>query len=393
MKIMSVNAGSSTLKFKLFCMPSEEEICAGLIEKIGHSDAVLSIEVQKQKTKKIIAIANHQQAIELLSKILIENKILKSLTEIEGVGHRIVQGGELFPSAVILTKENIKQIETLNDLAPLHNPNNILGIKSFQKVLPKVLQVGVFDTTFHQTMQESNFLYATPYEWYTKYKIRKYGAHGISYEYVTQRTQKLLNKKDSKIIICHAGNGVSLAAIQNGKSLDTSMGFTPLEGVPMGTRSGNIDPTIIGLIAEKENKTIKMVLNDLNKISGLLGVSGVSNDGRDLEKMISQNHQRAILAFDIQIKRIVDYIASYYVLLKGIDALVFTAGIGENSIFFRREVVQRLEILNFVLDPQLNENKPKGECIISTQQSAAKIIVVPTNEEIMIARKVFALQQ
>lgn len=392
MKIMSVNAGSSTLKFKLFNMPLEEEICAGLIEKIGHNDAVFSIEFQKQKTNKVISIANHQQAIELLLNILIEYKILKNLKEIKGVGHRIVQGGELFSSSVILTDENIKQIETLNDLAPLHNPNNILGIKSFQKVLPEVLQVGVFDTTFHQTMPEQNFLYATPYEWYTKYKIRKYGAHGISYEYITQRTQKILNKKDAKIIICHAGNGVSLAAIQNGKSLDTSMGLTPLEGVPMGTRSGNIDPTLIGFISEKENKTIKMVLDDLNKSSGLLGVSGVSNDGRDLEKMMIKNHKRSILAFDIQIKRIVDYIASYYVLLKGIDALVFTAGIGENSVFFRREIVKRLEILNLILEPQLNESKPKGECIISANKSSAKILIVPTNEEIMIARKVFSLQ-
>ncbi|PQP79996.1 acetate kinase [Candidatus Phytoplasma phoenicium] len=392
MKIMSVNAGSSTLKFKLFNMPLEEEICTGLIEKIGHNDAVVSIEFQKQKTNKVISIANHQQAIELLLNILIEHKILKNLKEIEGVGHRIVQGGELFSSSVILTDENIKQIETLNDLAPLHNPNNILGIKSFQKVLPEVLQVGVFDTTFHQTMPEQNFLYATPYEWYIKYKIRKYGAHGISYEYVTQRTQKILNKKEAKIIICHAGNGVSLAAIQNSKSIDTSMGLTPLEGVPMGTRSGNIDPTLIGFISEKENKTIKMVLNDLNKSSGLLGVSGVSNDGRDLEKMIVKNHKRSILAFDIQIKRIVDYIASYYVLLKGIDALVFTAGIGENSVFFRREIVKRLEILNLILEPQLNEKKPKGECIISANNSSAKILVVPTNEEIMIARKVFSFQ-
>lgn len=392
MKIMSVNAGSSTLKFKLFNMPLEEEICTGLIEKIGHNDAVFSIEFQKQKTNKVISIANHQQAIELLLNILIEHKILKNLKEIEGVGHRIVQGGELFSSSVILTEENIKQIETLNDLAPLHNPNNILGIKSFQKVLPEVLQVGVFDTTFHQTMPEQNFLYATPYKWYIKYKIRKYGAHGISYEYVTQRTQKILNKKDAKIIICHAGNGVSLAAIQNGKSIDTSMGLTPLEGVPMGTRSGNTDPTLIGFISEKENKTIKMVLNDLNKSSGLLGVSGVSNDGRDLEKMMVQNHKRSILAFNIQIKRIVDYIASYYVLLKGIDALVFTAGIGENSVFFRREIVKRLEILNLILEPQLNENKPKGECIISANKSSAKILVVPTNEEVMIARKVFSFQ-
>ncbi|MDV3167006.1 MAG: acetate kinase [Vigna little leaf phytoplasma] len=390
MKIMSVNAGSSSLKFKLFNMPSEEEICSGLIEKIGLQKSIFTIKKLKQKKTQIIEIENHQKAIKLLLNTFIEEQIVKNFAEIEGIGHRIVQGGELFTSPVILTVESIKKIETLNQLAPLHNPNNLLGITSFKKILPTVFQVGVFDTTFHQNIPQQNFLYAIPYEWYTKYKIRKYGFHGISYEYVSQKSEQLLNKKNAKMIICHVGNGVSIAAIENGHSIDTSMGFTPLEGVPMGTRSGNIDPTIISFIAEKENKTFKDVLNDLNTKSGLLGISGISNDGRDLEEMLMKNHERSILAFDIQIKRIVDYIASYYVLLKGIDALIFTGGIGENSVFFRKEVVKRLKCLNFILDTQLNESK--GECIISTNKSAARIMVIPTNEEIMIAKKVFHLK-
>ncbi|TVY12442.1 Acetate kinase [Candidatus Phytoplasma pini] len=384
---MSVNAGSSSLKFKLLNMPSEKIICYGVIEKIGDNNAIYNISFQNNKIEKKLPITNHEQAINVLLNSLIENKIINQIEEIEGIGHRIVQGGEIFKSSVILNDQNIAQIESLNDLAPLHNPANVLNIKLFKKILPQVLQVGVFDTTFHQTIKETNFLYATPYEWYQDYKIRKYGFHGISYQYICQRTKEIFNNQNLKMIVCHVGNGVSVSAIENGKSIDTSMGFTPLEGIPMGTRSGNIDPTIIPFIAKKENKTIAEILNILNKKSGLLGISGFSNDGRDLEKMILKKNKRAFLSFDIQIKRLVDYIASYYVLLKGIDLLVFTAGIGENSSFFRKEVVKRLNVLNVFLDEKLNQQH--GEKIISTTNSSFKIMIIPTNEELVINREVY----
>jgi acetate kinase len=391
MKIISINSGSSSLKFKLLTMPQEKICCVGSIERIGYDDAIFTIEFLDKKIKKILLVRDHHQAIQLILDSLIENKIIDSLKNIEGIGHRIVQGGEIFKNSVILTDENIVKIESLNDLAPLHNFANVLGIKLFKKVLPDVLQVGIFDTTFHKNIPEENFLYATPYEWYQKYKLRKYGFHGISYKYVSQRAEQILNKSDLKMIICHAGNGVSLAAIQNGKSIDTSMGLTPLEGVPMGTRSGNIDPTVISFIAEKENKNYKEILDILNKKSGMLGVSQVSNDCRILEEKISRNDKNTILAWNIQIKRIVDYIASYYVLLKGIDVLIFTAGIGENSNFFRQEIVKKLEVLDIHLDLELN--KTKGEKIISSEKSSVKVMIIPTNEEITIAREVFALSK
>ncbi|MDV3168094.1 MAG: acetate/propionate family kinase, partial [Candidatus Phytoplasma stylosanthis] len=317
MKIISINSGSSSLKFTLLNMPSEEVIFNGSIEKIGYEDAIFNFSFEQKKTKQILLISDHNQAIQLLLDFIIKNKIVNSLEEIQGVGHRIVQGGELFEDSVVLTDENIDKVESLNDLAPLHNFANVLGIRIFKQILPKVLQVGVFDTTFHKKIPEKNFLYALPYEWYQKYKLRKYGAHGISYQFVSQRAEKIFKKNNLKMIICHIGNGVSLAAVQGKQSIDTSMGLTPLEGVPMGTRSGNIDPTIISFMSKKEGKTTKEILDILNKKSGMLGISGISNDCRVLEKMLSQKDKRTILAFNVQVKRIVDYIASYYVLLKG----------------------------------------------------------------------------
>ncbi|MFR0367771.1 acetate kinase [Candidatus Phytoplasma palmae] len=394
MKIMSVNAGSSSLKFQLLKIPSEKVLCKGSIEKIGSKDAIFNLDLENKKKKKILFINDHQQAIKIILDSLIENKFINKLEEIEGIGHRIVQGGEIFKSSAILTDENIVKIEKISNLAPLHNPSNLLSIKLFKKILPKVFQVGVFDTTFHSDIPEENFLYAIPYEFYKKYKIRKYGFHGLSYSYISQRIEEILNSKKFKIIVCHIGNGVSVTAIKDGKSIDTSMGFTPLEGVPMGTRSGNIDPTIISFLSEKENKNVDEILDILNKKSGLLGVSGISNDARDLEKMISQNNDKqALLAFEIQTKRIVDYISSYYVLLKGIDAIVFTAGIGENSSFVRNKIVERLEILGMSLDPELNVSQSREERIISSKESSVKIMVIPTNEEITIAKEVFRLKK
>lgn len=381
---MSVNSGSSSLKFQLLEMPQKNLITSGLIERIGSNNATFTLKNQNHKTSKTLEIKNHQQAVSLLLTSLIENKIIARLEDIDGVGHRIVQGGELFQDATALNDVEIAKIESLCDLAPLHNPANLVSIKAFRQVLPSLFQVGVFDTTFHQTIPVKNFLYATPYAWYQKYKVRKYGFHGISYQYITEQMQQLLNKKDAKLIICHAGNGVSLCAVDSGKSIDTSMGFTPLEGVPMGTRSGNIDPAVIKFIAEKENKGIAEITDDLNKKSGLLGVSTISNDARDILAEIKKGNPQARLAFDIQIKRIVDYIASYYVLLKGIDALVFTAGIGENSSFFRSEIIKRLSVLGFRLDEQKNEVQGKTS-VITSSDSLQQAFVVPTNEELSIA--------
>ncbi|MFG6084380.1 MAG: acetate kinase [Candidatus Phytoplasma solani] len=391
MKIMSINSGSSSLKFQLLEMPQQLLIASGLIERISYNNATFTLKTPNNKETQTLEIKDHQQAVTLLLDMLIRKQVITNLEEIEGVGHRIVQGGELFQDSTVLTDEAIAKIESLCDLAPLHNPANLISIRAFKKVLPSLFQVGVFDTTFHQSIPAVNFLYATPYQWYQKYQIRKYGFHGTSYKFITEKMEQILNKKDAKLIICHAGNGVSLCAVDAGKSLDTSMGFTPLEGVPMGTRSGNIDPAVIKFIADKENQSIGEVINDLNKKSGYLGVSGISNDIRDILVEIDKGNPQARLSFDIQVKRIVDYIASYYVLLKGIDALVFTAGIGENSAFFRSEIIQRLAVLGFKLDEQ--KNKAQGQiALITAPDSLIQAFTIPTNEELAIACDVIRIQ-
>ncbi len=391
MKIMAVNAGSSSLKFQLFNMPEETTITSGIVERIGHNDAVFSIKFNGEKHEEVLPVLNHKVAVELLFDALIKYNVIKSLNEIEGVGHRVVQGGELFTDSSELTEENILKIESLNDLAPLHNPAHVVGIRAFKEALPNVFQIAVFDTTFHQSMPKENYMYATPYEWYTKYGIRKYGAHGTSHKFVSDRAAELLGKKDAKIIVCHLGNGASVTAVDSGKSMDTSMGLTPLEGIPMGTRSGNIDPAVFGLIAEKEGKNVKEILEVLNKKSGYLGVSGISHDSRDIAAAIAQGNERAKLALDIQTKRIADYIGSYYVLLGGLDAIAFTAGIGENATDVRSDIIERVKVLGVEVDPELN--KLRGENEISTPNSKVKVYVIPTNEEVVIARDVLRLQK
>ncbi|MFA5474560.1 MAG: acetate kinase [Acholeplasmataceae bacterium] len=386
MKIIAVNAGSSSLKFQLLEMPEEHEITSGLLERIGYDNAVFTIKINGEKIRVERPIMNHQVAVEIVIESLIERKIIRSLEDIKGVGHRVVQGGELFKDSVVLTDEVVQQIEGLNDLAPLHNPANITGIKAFRKLLPNVIQVAVFDTTFHQTMKPQAFLYASPYEWYTKYGVRKYGFHGTSHQYVSQRAYELLGDPKAKLVVLHMGNGVSLCAVDAGESVDTSMGLTPLEGVPMGTRSGNIDPAVLMFIAEKENKTYEEVLDDLNKKSGYLGVSGISNDSRDIIDYMHEGHKRATLAHEIQVKRIADYIGSYYVYMGGLDAICFTAGIGENAPEVRDDIVNAIKVLGVKLDPEMNQKR--GENLISTPDSKVKVFVIPTNEEVMIAREV-----
>ncbi len=386
MKIIAVNAGSSSLKFQLLKMPEETLIASGLVERIGHKNAVFTVKYNGDKTEVTLPIFDHKSAVETVNKALIEHQIIDSLQDIDGVGHRVVQGGELFKDSVVIDDDVISKVESLNDLAPLHNPANITGIRAFKNVLPGVVQVAVFDTTFHQTMKPATYLYSVPYEWYEKYGVRKYGFHGTSHRFVSERARVLLKNDAAKVIVCHLGNGVSLCAVDGGVSVDTSMGLTPLEGVPMGTRSGNVDPAVLQLVAQKEHKDMASVLNDLNKASGYLGVSGFSNDSRDIISKMNEGDKRARLAHEIQIKRIADYIGSYYVTMGGLDAICFTAGIGENSPEVRKHILEAVKVLGIELDE--TENQKRGERVITTPSSKVKAFIIPTNEEVMIAREV-----
>jgi len=388
MKVISVNAGSSSLKFQLLKMPEEQVIASGVTERIGLEDAIYTIKFNGEKVSETLPILDHAVAIEILLASLKKHKIIESLDEIDGVGHRVVQGGEVFKESAVLNKLTIAAIDSLKDLAPLHNPPNLVGIRSFMKVLPNVVHLAVFDTTFHQTMAEDAYLCAVPYEWYEEYGVRKYGFYGTSHQYVSEIATKMLKKDDAKVIVCHIGNGVSITAVDSYKSVDTSMGLTPLEGVPMGTRSGNIDPALIELIAEKEGLTLSQVTDLLNKKSGYLGVSGISNDSRDISKAADEGNHRAFLAMQLQAKRIADYIGSYYIRLKGLDAIAFTAGIGENSSEIREMIIDYVSVLGVKLDEKLN-NTRGVEGDISTKESKVKVFVIPTDEEVMIAREVF----
>lgn len=392
LKIMAVNAGSSSLKFKLFEMPSEKVVTEGVIERIGKDDAIYTIKVDGKKQKSNMPILNHAEAVKILLNDLIEKGIVKSLYEINGVGHRVVQGGSYFSDSALITNEVISKIDEMSSLAPLHNPANLTGINAFMKVLPNVPHVAVFDTSFHQTMEEDAYMYALPYEWYTKYKIRKYGFHGTSHKYVSQKAAEVMGKniEDLNLITCHIGNGASIAAIKGGKCVDTSMGLTPLEGIPMGTRSGDIDPAIIEFVCKKENLTASEVISILNNKSGYLGVSGISNDSRELEDAMAEGNPRAKLALDLQFKRIADYIGAYFLRLGRVDAIIFTAGIGENSWYTRQEIIKRVKALGIDVDPVANN--VRGEIReISTKDSKVKAYVIPTDEELMIARDTMRL--
>lgn len=393
-KIIAINAGSSSLKFQLFEMPSEDVITKGLIERIGLNDAVFNIVANGEKVKETIDIPNHDVAVKLLLDKLTTLGIIQSLNEIEGIGHRVVHGGEEFSDSVLITDEVIAKIEELSELAPLHNPANSTGIKAFKQVLPNVPAVAVFDTAFHQTMSESAFLYSLPYEYYQKYGIRKYGFHGTSHKYVSQRAAEMLGRplEQLRLISCHLGNGASIAAIEGGKSIDTSMGFTPLAGVTMGTRSGNIDPALIPFIMEKTNQTADEVLDVLNKKSGMLAVSGFSSDLRDIEIQASEGNERAKLALEVFAGRIHKYIGSYAARMYGVDAIIFTAGIGENSDVIRERVLKGLEFMGVYFDPALN--KVRGEeAFVNYPHSPVKVMIIPTDEEVMIARDVMRLSQ
>ncbi len=395
-KYLVVNAGSSSLKFSLYEMPEEKEVINGYIEKIGLEGSSVQIKIDGKKEMEEIKISNFDEATKLMIHKMIAYKAIDNVEEIKGVGHRVAHGGEIYSQSVIINEKVLNDIEDLKPFAPLHHPGQVTGINACKSNLPNAKMVAVFDTAYHQTMPEVNFLYAVPREWYKKHGVRKYGFHGTSHRYITETMQQKLNKEDVNLIICHIGSGASISAIKSGKCLDTSMGFTPLAGLVMGTRSGDIDPSIIPYIMEKEKENAAEVITDLNKKSGLVGLTGVS-DLRDVEAKKESGDKRAKIALDIYVKDIVKYIAEYYVELEGnVDGLIFTAGGGENAAFVRNEVVKKLsKAFHIEIDSKQNDHisryTEQHEGIITTKESAFPVYVLPTDEEIVIARDTYAL--
>jgi acetate kinase len=388
-KIIAINAGSSSLKFQLFEMPEETVITKGLVERIGLADSIFTIEAFGEKHKTVMDIPNHEVAVLMILAKLLDHKVVDSLDEIEGVGHRVVHGGEEFSDSAVVSADVIAKIEELSEFAPLHNPANLIGIRAFEKALPDIPAVVVFDTSFHSTMPEKAYLYSIPYDYYKDFGVRKYGFHGTSHQFVSARAAQILGKssKDLKIITCHIGNGASLTAVDRGISVDTSMGFTPLEGLTMGTRSGNLDPAIIPFLMKKLEKTAVNIIDIFNRQSGLLGISGISSDSRDIENAIASGNDRAILANAIFVDRIKKHIGMYAAVMGGVDVIVFTAGVGENSDIMREEVILGFEFMGIHLDKDANRGC-REERVISSADSKVAVIVIPTNEEVMIARDV-----
>ena len=396
MKILSVNAGSSTLKFRLYEMPEEKVLMKGTMERIGLEGSNYSIRIGEEKIQKDLPLENHTTAVNVLLKELVSAGLIQSLDEIEAVGHRIVHGGNLYSSSVVMNDRVIQEIENISDLAPLHNPANLIGVKAFQKAIPSAIQVGCFDTAFHQTMKEVNYLYPVPYEWYIKYHVRKYGFHGLSHKFVSLKMAELLNKENPNLITCHIGNGASISAIKEGKCIDTSMGFTPNAGIMMGTRSGDIDYTMLSYVMKKTGYNLDKLDSMLNRESGLEAIAGMS-DLRDLDRAYEANEEKVLLAFDMYTEKIVEYIAKYYVKLDGkVDAICFTAGGGENDTIIRGETLKKLTSLGIILDEEKNNQTivRKGvEGVITTPKSKIPVYVVATDEELMIARDTYSLTQ
>ena len=390
MIILAINAGSSSLKFTGYRMPEEEVLISGVFQRIGIDNSFYTIKINGEKFEEDVDLPDHKKAVEILLDELIKHKVVNSLDEIEAVGHRVVHGGEKYSDSVVVTEDVKKIIDELSDIAPLHNPANLMGIEVFEKMLPHAKNVAVFDTAFHQTMATDAYLYAVPYEWYTNYGVRKYGFHGTSHKYLSQRLSSILGRDDCKIITCHLGNGGSISAIKDGKCVDTSMGFTPNAGIVMGSRSGDIDVSIIPYVMKKTGENLDEIMNDLNKKSGFLGISGVSSDSRDVEIGINAGNPRCILAQSMYINTIVQYIASYYALLGGCDAICFAGGIGENSINTRKEILEALEVFGIKCDYDANNCRGK-EVMISTKDSKIPCYVIPTDEEVMIARDTYNL--
>ena len=393
MKFLCVNAGSSSLKFQLFEMPEEKVIISGYIEKIGLEDSFWTTKVNGEKIKGAKYLKDHNEAVQVLIDELLEHKAVESLDEIKGVGHRVLHGGEKYSDSVLIDDEVIQSIRDLTKLGPLHHPGNLAGIEALKEVLPGVPMVAVYDTAFHQTMPKENYIYPVPYEWYLKYGVRKYGFHGTSHKYITTVMKEKLNKEDINLIICHIGSGASISAVKDGKCYDTTMGLTPLDGLMMGTRSGAIDPSILEYVCKESGESIVDVNNDLNKKSGLLGVSGFS-DCRDVEEAAAKGDDRAILALNMYNDRIAKYIAEYFIKLDGkVDAIVFTAGVGENGSEERSKIIKRVNALGIKLDEKVNATiagfKDVHEGIISTKSSKVPVWVIPTNEELMIIKDTY----
>ncbi|MDD2887048.1 MAG: acetate kinase [Aliarcobacter sp.] len=393
MLVFVLNAGSSSLKYQLINAKTAELKASGLVERIG-IDGILKHEVGENKKLTFeLPIPTHKEAIELVLRILTndETKVINSIKEIQAIGHRVVHGGEFFKESTIIDKDVIEKIEQLIPLAPLHNPAHLLGIKICQELMPNVPNVATFDTAFHQTMTKENFLYAVPYSDYTEHHLRKYGFHGTSHYYVSNEAVKILNKKDSKIIVCHLGNGSSVCAVRDGKSISTSMGLTPLEGLIMGTRSGDIDAGVIPYLMEKKGLTSNQILDYLNKKSGILGVSGISSDLREVIKASKDGDMRSKITIEMLCNRIKKYLCSYAGLMGGVDAICFTAGIGENSDLIREKVCHGLEFMGIELDTERNRVRELGNREISKKDSRTKIYIIPTNEELVIAKDTYNL--
>ena len=390
MKILVINAGSSSIKYQLLDMQNESVLAKGLVEKIGLADSVLTHKANGEKLVINQSIKDHSQGMELVLKALLDEKygVIKSLSEIDAFGHRVLHGGEKYKTPVLVTEEVCEDIIKLTPLGPLHMPANLLGIRACQKVMPKTPNVALFDTAFHSTMPNYAYMYALPYEYYTNYGVRKYGFHGMSHQFIASEVERLEGRKNLKVISCHIGNGASVCAIKDGKCVDTSMGLTPLQGLIMGTRSGDCDPAVVEFICKNAGKTVEEVNTILNKKSGLLGVSGISNDMRDVESAAEKGDERAKLVLDMYFYRIKQYIGSYAATLNGVDVIVFTAGCGENDDFMREKVMENLDYLGVEFDKEANKNFTRGEvCLISKPTSKVKVYVIPTNEELVIARE------
>ncbi|MEG0806041.1 MAG: acetate kinase [Lachnospiraceae bacterium] len=395
MNILVVNCGSSSLKFQLINSDTENVLAKGLCERIGIEGSRIVYQPENGAKETTEApMPTHTQAIKMVLDALVNEKtgVIKSLKEVGAVGHRVVHGGEKFTSSVVITEEVIKGVEECNDLAPLHNPANIIGIRACQELMPGVPMVGVFDTAFHQTMPEEAYIYGLPYKYYEEYKVRRYGFHGTSHSFVSKRAAELLKKpyNELKTIVCHLGNGASVCAVQNGKSVDTSMGLTPLEGLIMGTRSGDIDPAILEFLAKKENMDIAALMNMLNKESGVYGISGISSDFRDLEEAAEKGDSAGSRALKVYNYHVAKYIGAYAAAMNGVDAIVFTAGLGENGINTRAEICEYLGYLGIEIDPEANNIRGK-EAVISSADSKVKVMLIPTNEELAIARETLTL--
>lgn len=392
-KILAINAGSSSLKFQLLEMPSEAVIAKGIFDRIGFKDGKVKYQTKRNQVQKNVCIPSHEFAVQVLLGALVESGEIHSIEEIVGVGHRVAHGGESFKGSVLVDEKNEEIISDLGDLAPSHNPISLSVIKSFKTHFPSIKNVAVFDTSFHQTMEPVHYLYPLPYSLYEKFHVRKYGFHGISHAYIAETVEKIFQqeehaKENVKIISCHLGNGASICAIKNKQSINTSMGFTPLDGLMMGSRCGSIDPMIIPYLVDRQKMPIHEVKKLLNEASGLLGISEMSNDMRDLIQAATEGNQKATLAIEMFVNRVAHTIASYIVDLGGVDAIVFTGGIGENAAIIRSDIIDKLQVFGITANKDLNEN---SSLFIQSDHSNSKILIVKTNEELMIAREVYRL--